>query len=284
MAIKEHYTSRVTTETVRGTTMQRAFTMTFFDFDNGFDIYVGNLLGDSILDGDFPNQTINLRVTQVEQQTLGDNENARVSVFYSTINSPNIEAIPDAANSWTETFDISSSDEAVTTYVDQGNGSNIDWEADWAANKPEGSSDTAPELVIRDGRTVFNITTYASTLYYERIMRSLKRINGIDFLNNYFALPPQNEIRTDINIADFDQWLFTGCPITRTGKNVWRYDFVFEYSGDLTFGWNDVAGLEVVRYNNKDPFNSNNFFNFNDLFAGMDDNVDTDVSQRVNRS
>jgi hypothetical protein len=284
MAIKEHYTSRVTTETVRGTTMQRAFTMTFFDFDNGFDIYVGNLLGDSILDGDFPNQTINLRVTQVEQQTLGDNENARVSVFYSTINSPNIEAIPDAANSWTETFDISSSDEAVTTYVDQGNGSNIDWEADWAANKPEGSSDTAPELVIRDGRTVFNITTYASTLYYERIMRSLKRINGIDFLNNYFALPPQNEIRTDINIADFDQWLFTGCPITRTGKNVWRYDFVFEYSGDLTFGWNDVAGLEVVRYNNKDPFNSNNFFNFNDLFAGMDDNIDTDVSQRVNRS
>ena len=52
----------------------------------------------------------------------------------------------------------------------------------------------------------------------------------------------------------------------------------------FTLGRKAVAKLEVVRYKNKDPFNSSNFFNFNDLFIGMDDNISTDISQRVNRS
>lgn len=284
LGVTEHFTSRVTTETVRGATMEREFVMTFDVYDNDFDIFVGNLLGNSALDDDFPNSTRNLRVTQIQQRTIGDNKNALVRVFYSTINSPNIEAIPDAANSWTETFDISSVDEAVETYIDQGTGKAIDWAADWAEFKPDGASEIAPELIIRDGRTVFNLTMYASTLYINRITKSLNRINGVNFLNNYFALPPQSDIPNDwVAFDDFDQWLFTSCPITRVGKNVWRYDFTFEYSGNLAFGWNEVALLDVIRYNNKDSF-TGNLFNFLDLFVGMDNNIDTDISIAVKRS
>lgn len=282
--ITEHFTSRVTTETVRGATMERVFIMTFALYDGAFPLFVGDLLGDSLLDDDFSQSDLNLRVTQVEQRTNGDNTHARVVVFYSTINSPNIEAIPDAANAWTETFDMSSVDEAVTTYIDQSTDQTTDWPTKWANNKPSGASDDIPELIIRNGKLVFALTMYASTWYGRRIMFSLNRINGVNFLNNYFALPPQDEIVTDwVDFDDFDQWLFAACPINRVGKNVWRYDFVFEYGGDILFGWNNVAGLEVIRYNNKDPFTGNSF-NFMDLFAGMDDNVSTDISIRVGRS
>ncbi len=290
MALKELFTTRRTRESTFGTTMERTFQMTYAEFDQVFDIFVGNGLDESVIfDGPGSGITANdrnLRVTEITQNGI-DNENTNVTVFYSTVNSPATEAVPDAASSWVEVFDISPVDEAATTYTDQGNGDILDWQADWAANKPEGGAEIAPELIIRKNNLVFNITMYATTLYFNRIANSIGRINGINFLNNYFGFPPQSNIPNDVNINDFDQWLFSACPISRIAKNTWRYDFAFEYSGNhvgrgFTFGWNEVEGLEVVRYSNKNPFNGQ-LFNFMDLFEGMNLLINTDVSVRTGR-
>ena len=227
-----------------------------------------------------------MRVTELTQNGI-DNENTNVTVFYSTVNSPATEAIPDAASSWVETFDISSVDEAVTTFTNQFTGEVVDWAADWANRKLEGASDTVPELVIRNGNLVFSVTMYATKLYFNRIAFSLNRINGVNFLNNYFGFPPQSNIPNDVNIQDFLQWLFVACPITRVAKNTFRYDFTFEFSGNrvgsgFTFGWNEIEGIEVVRYDDTNPF-TGQLFNFMDLFQGMDLLIDTDVSVRTGR-
>ena len=286
--ITEHYTSRITTETVRGSTLERVFTMTFDKYDYDFDIFVGNLLGDSDLDtGTNGMSSETLRVTQIQQCTIGDNTNAHITVFYSTFNSPSIESIPDAANSWEESIDISVVDEAVTTFKDQDPGATantfVDWGTYWGENKPEGAADTAPEMIIRKPNWVFSVTAYATTFYVNRISNMLGRINGKPFLVNYFSLPPQDNLPTDIpNTADdSNEWLFTACPITRTGTNVWRYDFIFEHN-DATYGWNETGGIDVWKYSNLNPFTGSKF-DFNDLFAGMDDNISTDISVRTGR-
>jgi hypothetical protein len=257
--------------------------MTYSEYDNVFDIYVGNLLGDSDLDvGVGISGSTKLRVIDIEQNGI-DNTNTNVTVLYSTSNTPNTQSVPDQANSWVESFDISTVDEAVETYIDQGTGIAVDWEDDWETNKPSGASDTAPELIIRKPHMVFNVAAYGSKLEEYRIAESLGRINGVNFLVSYFGFPPQSEIPHDVLVDDYDQWLFAACPISRPAKNTWRYDFTFEYSGNLEYGWNDVEGLEVVRYNNKNPFNSNELFNFMDLFAGMNFVGNTDVSVATGR-
>ena len=271
MAIKEHFTTRVTHESALGTTMERTFTMTFADYDNVFDIFIGNLLGDSALDIGISSTV--LRVTDIKQRYL-NNTDTHVTVFYSSANVPNTQAVPDASSSWTESFDISTVEEAVTTYIDAVSGDAIDWEQDWADNKPEGASDTAPELIIRRPHNVFTVSMYGTRLDYGLIMSSLGKINSGNFIQSYFAFPPQSDIATDGGIGDALQWQFTACPVARVAQNTWRYDFTFEYSGDLVFGWNDVDGLEVVRYQT---------MNLNSLFNSMDNIIDTDVSVRTGR-
>ena len=85
-----------------------------------------------------------------------------------------------------------------------------------------------------------------------------------------------------MSLNDFDQWLFSGCPITRVAKNTWRYDFTFEFN-QAANGWNEVDGLFVSLYNNRNPFN-NQLFDFNTLFEGMDFLPNPDVSVAVKRS
>jgi hypothetical protein len=244
--------------------------MTYVEFDNTFDIFVGDLLGSSVLDTNISQTGVTLRVTDIKQDGI-DQTNTRVFVFYSTENSPVLEAIPDSAASWVEQFDISTIEESVKTYYDYSTEELVDWPTKWTDNTPSGASSEVPELVIRRPLHTFIVTAYASSLYLVRIMNQLGTINSNAFLSGYFSFFPQSNINAFANIADTRKWLFTACPITRVAKDSWRYDFTFEYNPN---GWNHVEGLDVEIYDES---------NLNGLFAGMDRIVETDVSVRTGR-
>lgn len=298
MAITESKESREVTETTFGSTMRRIFNALWTDWDNVFDIFVGDLLGNSTLDGDFVSDVRGLRVTQAGTRYLNQT-NCKIVVFYSTANTSDQQAIADQAGSWREEFDIGSDEDSTIIYHDFGSD---EWqgrqvaEGNYKWNDTEGTynifrpslfdsagsiiTDTIgnqeiPELLIRKGELRHRITAYSSTLYLDRILNRLNYVNGLNFISRYYNTAQVTGISHDVGILvnDIGKWLFVGCPIRRVGKNNWEYNFEFLYDNtggrsDTTGGWNWQHGIRVNIYKGEP---SPGFFSYDflNLFVGM---------------
>lgn len=69
------------------------------------------------------------------------------------------------------------------------------------------------------------ITKYYAKLDIPHVVTRLLMVDSRLYLDKLFK----------VNSGVPGQWLFTGCPIEKTGKDRWKYDYQFHYKKG---GWN----------------------------------------------
>ncbi len=311
MATVEKVESQTLRETTEGVTLNRIFTSTFDDYNNGvaiprfipygtdnpFPFRVGDALAYDNLG--FPvvtNRTLNMRITEINVRPV-DNINIIAEIFYSTVFDRTSErGEPNTNASWEEQFDMSSvvtSDDIYYSDLTGGlpyknraaEGVRESWIADWADAGNE--EEDRPPHELYNPTWIWTVRAYSNELYFQRITNAFQSVNNIRWLDTYFtaianrngtfagAAQPTTHATdsTDSSpILDGGRWLFTACPIRRYTFNSWEYNFEFTYN--TRWPWNSPYNITQDKYPELD---------FTTLFAGMT-NAPSAESQGVARS
>lgn len=278
MAVVESKKTNVIHITRDGTTIERIFTMTVDDWNDGS---LGILLGDK-----YNSDNPNLRVSDISSFPL-DNVNIEATVLYSTESTTSQARKADEVQSWEESLDFGFIEIDDDTFFSRGvTGTSaiagvitaeraagmVSFTSAYANYVSAASAvgivvpSEVPRFTQRIGSGIITIKTYGSSAHIARIMNLLPTVNRNNFIQPYFTTEQGTGIVSDAEnlVDDTGFWLFTGCPFSRINPTTWEYNWTFEYSPFVWLGfrmkWNEPFGFALNNYFETD---------FIDLFQGM---------------
>lgn len=271
MTVSEDWDSFAETLNSEGWTVTRKYKCTFDEWHNreGYDIN-SNLIELPTLGSEYPwNYELTVSNIDVAPIKAKANQSAepvdmyiQLTYTYSTNGAADRQKRADQAAGWKVHIDMETDVVEVGKYYNMGTAADEKWLEKYKEAHPDITDDTTvlsdiPPLIQVRYTPVATLVAYGSTLYHQRILDYVGKINSDNFLgwvleqktiNTLLLNNPNNPPSTDLagNFDDKELWVLAAADIEDDVRpGVAKYNFRFIYKTD---GWQNDYGVATNRF------------------------------------